>query len=198
MAIAFVAASAVATGTGPVSVPTGYATGNLLLITAISIRTVTTPSGWTRIGTGIQTWIYYKFASASESSVTLTGASGDAISFMLCYSGVSALNANGAETTGVPSPATISNVTTTVDNCFLIGVYGQPINPGANTLSTPSGTTLRASNPSLIVVDKLANTAGTYNIGSSTISGMPFSWATQPQAFSPSATVNGNFFFMFN
>ena len=95
MAISFVAAGTVVTGTNPsVTVPAGYQQGDLLITVITGTATPTTPTPWKQIyaqGANQFVSIFYKTAGPSESnaSFTVTGTTTKAV--MLCYRGVSSL-----------------------------------------------------------------------------------------------------------
>ena len=97
MAISFVAAGAVGTGTNPTAaVPAGYQQNDYLLIFLTCGNSIpTTPSGWTQIvgdSTTPRVYIYAKFAGSSESNVTVTVSSTASVAVMVAYRGVSYLD----------------------------------------------------------------------------------------------------------
>jgi hypothetical protein len=205
MAISYVGAGAVATGTSLVlAVPAGYAAGDTLFIAVVNSNATgsfTTPSGWTQrgsTGTARLTTVYTKTATASESSVTITAPNSLDVGVMVCYRGISGFdvssNANGTSA----SPATTS-ITTTTANDYIVSVYSS----GASAIWTaPASTTARvtqngvaSTNIGLLIVDELQAAAGasTVRTASSTTSS---TWDALAISFSPSVTNTGNFFFM--
>lgn len=171
MAISFVAAGAVATGTGAnvsVAVPAGYQQGDLLIIAMSSAAVApTTPSGWTLVTsqtTTPRTYIYSKFATGSETTVAVSVAASAAVGVMLAYRGVSATDtiSTGAATTS--TTIATNTLTTTYANEYVVSVYN--MTTGAATWTAPASTTSRvnsagtASANGLLVVDELQAAAG--------------------------------------
>ena len=179
MPISFVASGTVATGANPtVTVPSGYALNDLLVIITTGTATPTTPSGWTQLAaqaaTGFVT-ILYKFAAATEASValTLTGSTSKAV--MTAYRGVSLTDTISAFTTGTGTTRATATLTTTYANEYVISVYGS--NSGSATNWTaPASTTARVTSSStstiagLLVVDELQATAGVSTARTATVS----------------------------
>jgi hypothetical protein len=167
MAVSFVAVGAVATGANPtVAVPAGYAAGDTLIIVTTGTATTTTPSGWTLLsaqGSGTFSTIFYKTATASESSVALTNAGTSTIAVMIDYRGVSSLQPVASYSTTL----TTNTLTTPTANAYVLSVYaaGAPIVAG--TWTAPASTTVRVNTPGvrsasagLLIVDELQVAAG--------------------------------------
>ena len=205
MAISFVAAGAVQTGSNPtIPVPTGYAAGDLLIIFVAVNTAPTTPSGWTVIqnATGSVT-CYYKFAGASESSVSLTFTGTAAQSVMVAYRGVSAYDSQSTVVAlGTVTSVATTSLTTTAANDFVISFYDSTGSTGG-TWGVPSGTTSRVlTNPTatirgILIVDELQAAAGSSATRTATCSASgtlyAFSFSIKPTV----ATANSGFFFMF-
>jgi hypothetical protein len=168
MAISFVAAGAVATGTNPtVAVPTGYATDDFLVLAVAANAAVTTPAGWTLIGSQITTpriYLYRKFATSSESSVTVTVASTTAVGVMLAYRGVNTTDTISTGRTATSTTIATNTLTTTYANEYVVSAYAMTI--GAATWTAPASTTSRVDSAStaaldgLLIVDELQAAAG--------------------------------------
>lgn len=170
MAITYVGAGAVQNGTNPtIPVPSGYAAGDLLVIvtTGTVVNIPTPPTGWVVAGysgAGPSFQVYYKFAAASESSVSLTNGQSGATAVMVAYRGVTSFDAIGAfAQSGTTSIAT-SSVTTRSDNDYVLSIY-----VGSQTSSTwtaPGSTTNRVqynsnvTNRGLLIVDEAQAGAG--------------------------------------
>jgi hypothetical protein len=179
MAISFVAAGTVGTGSGgAVTVPVGYAEKDLLVIVATGTVTPATPAGWIRIGAqGAQPFItiFYKFASSTETTTGLSGTAVASTFVMLAYRGVSATDTistfiNG---TGLTSISTNTLSATYADE-YIISVYGSM--SGAGTWTAPGSTTSRVnSSPTisvtgLLIVDELQAASGTSTARTATFS----------------------------
>lgn len=205
---AFQSAGTVATGQNPtVPLPATYSTGSLLVIVGVSSagsNTFSDPSGWTEatINQGnIKISIWYKFATASESSVAISNASPQTKCVMLAYSNISAIDVIGTvnSSTGTPlTTLTTTSLTTTTSNDLVISVFAI-IN---SSLTAGSGYTARVTSnsppatPELIIGDENTATAGATTSRSATAENSS-SWDTFAVSFSQVQT-NGNFFFMFN
>lgn len=134
MAITYIGRSAVAatTTTTNVSVPTGYAEDDLLvMLIECEHNPPSVPSGWTLIrstDTSTQSLtVCYKYATSSESAVSITAESTPSVrGVMLCFRGVvatSPVNVTGENgDTGITFSAT--GVTTTVANCMVVVAVG--------------------------------------------------------------------------
>lgn len=204
MAISFVNAGATQLGANPtIPVPSGYASGDLLIIFVSSGTAPTTPSGWTSLYGTNNLFAFYKTAGASESSVALSASNINTCSAMVAYRGVGGIDVVGSSTTGSStSPATLSQ-TTTRANDFVISIYQDTAATSA-TWTAPSSTTSRinsASNGSqrgLLVVDELQTSIGASTVRTATLSASN-SWSSISASIYPSATSSstGNFFRMF-
>ncbi len=167
MAISFVAAGAVATGSNPtVALPAGYAQSDLLVIVATVANTVTTPAGWTLISSRASAlYLFYKFADDLESNVTLTSAAAATKAVMVAYRGVSALDTISATNGATSTTIATGSLATTYANEFVVSVYGMAL--GVATWTAPASTTTRvdsagtATLTGLLLVDELKATAGT-------------------------------------
>jgi hypothetical protein len=181
MAVAFVAAGTVAQSSNPtVAVPAGYAAGDTLIIVTVSTVTTTTPTGWTLLsaqGSGNFITIFYKTATASESSVTLTNAS-VATAVMIAYRGVGSLTPVATYSTATSSTAITTNtLTTPLANSYVLSIYACSSSAAAITWTAPASTTAEViSNPprgtgisGLLIVDESQATAGTSTARTATL-----------------------------
>jgi hypothetical protein len=208
MAISFVAASPIVTGTAvTVAIPTGYAAGDLLVLIIIQDTTTpATPTGYTRANATTNSpriTTFYKIAGASESSVVTTSSAATAT--MLAYRGVNAtpIDIIGTATTNISSITTASQ-TTTKANDFVISFYAATQNVLA-TWTAPSSTTTRINQGAtstirgLLIVDELKATAGATTTRTATISSSTPNLVATTLSISPSiiSTTNNNFFLMF-
>ena len=182
MAVTFVAASTVVTGDNPtVAVPAGYAEKDLLIIVTTGTATPATPSGWTASkvqGSNGFLTILTRFATSSESSVTLSLLGTTTSAVMLAYRGVSAID-------------TISGITNTTSGTSL--APGQTGNTSTNDCeisvwvadniagtwgAAPSPTTSRVtSNPTtavngIFVVDETQAASGASTARTATITNL--------------------------
>ena len=171
MAISFVAAGAVATGTNPsVAIPAGYQEADLLVLTVAVAAAVapTTPSGWTLVGSQTTTpriYIYRKFATGSESSVALTCNSTPTAAAMVAYRGVSATDTISTFATATATTVATNTLTTTYANEYVVSIYA--MTTGADTWTAPASTTSRVNSAGtaalagLLIVDESQAAAGT-------------------------------------
>jgi hypothetical protein len=168
MAISFVAAGAVATGSSPtVPVPAGYQQGDLLVIALAANALPSTPTGWTLIANQTTTpaiYVFRKFATGSETSVLVTSSSTATSAVMLAYRGVSATDTVSTGTTATSTTIATGTLTTSYANEYVVSIYG--MTTGAATWTAPASTTSRvnsagtASVDGLLVVDELQAAAG--------------------------------------
>jgi len=197
MAISFVAAGGVATGTNPTaSVPAGYARGDLLILVTIGTSTPATPAGWTRLTTLSSNnfpTIFYKFAASVEVSQQVTLGDSRARATMLAYRGVGAIETVPSFTTGTGTTATPNTLTTTYANDFVVNVYND--DNGTNYSFTPNAsTTARVNatgsvfNRGLLITDELQVAAGISTARTATLS-TSRPWAAVSFALIPSRTV---------
>jgi hypothetical protein len=185
----FVAAGTVQQGATSVVVPApaGYASNDLLVICVATNTAVSTPSGWTAISTnGAYTAAFWKFASASESSVTMSVSAGAAV--MLCYRGIGGTDTAATRASGASAPAITNTQTTTSDFDLVISMYGGNGANGTYTFSTPASTTSRASatptftSSALLVVDEAKTPAGVTTARSAS-GGVVAAWAALSFSF---------------
>ena len=181
MAISFVAASAIVTGSNPtVAIPAGVVENDFLVIIYRGTATPATPAGWTSRaaqGAGNFLTIFYRFAGATNASQALSVASATARTVMLAYRGVSATDTISTFTNAASvTTATTPTFNTTYDNEFVISVYGAN-NVASTAWTAPASTTTRSSiiaNANfggLLVVDELKTTAGATTSRTATITG---------------------------
>lgn len=192
MAVSFVAAGTVVAAVNPVvTVPAGYAAGDMLILFSEGTTVPATPSGWSVIAStasGLFPAVFYKFASASEASVTLTGPALKAV--MLCYRGAYAIDAISTLSTGTGTSATSPSVTTTQANTYVLRYFLNGLN--ASTITAPAGTTQRVNSAStaaqyaLLVTDEAQAAAGASGTKSATISASK-AWAAYTFAISPTS-----------
>ena len=208
MAISFVAAGTIGQGTNPTAgVPTGYSAGDLFIFIVSGGNSIATPTGYTALAsfsTSPRVFLFYKIATSSESSVTISAGGGTATSVILDYSGTSGIDVLGtfANATAVTTLAT-NTLITTVANDFVISVY--TANAVAGTWSAITGTTVRVNSAAtgsftgLYIADELQASSGTTTARTGRIS---TSHSLTSYAFSikPTggvATTNGKYFLMF-
>ena len=169
MAWSFQSAGTVATGGSPVvDLPPTYSVGSLLVLVGVSSANFTNPGGWTQVtinqgNNNISIW--YKFATASESSVTLSASSSTTKGVMLAYLAISAVNVVGTVNSTTSTTITTNSLTTTVPDALVISVFA--IRQGtAQTIIAGTGYTARVTSSgvtttvSLIVGDENQATAG--------------------------------------
>jgi hypothetical protein len=148
-----------------VNVPTGTATGDLLILTVISgSATWTTPAGWTVwLASANNRAIYYKTASSEPASYTVTqNSTTTASACMLAYRNA-AIDVMGTITAGNTSPNTADAITTTANNAIVFNYVAG--NTGSLSFSTPAGYTSLASDsdttsPSYNLFYTIQTTAG--------------------------------------
>jgi len=190
----YIAAGAIQTGANAtVPVPAGYAAGDLLVICLESSSALTsTPTGWTAISAGNYAYAFYKFAGASESSVTLAGGSATARSVMLCYRGIYGIDTSATYASASATSIATNTQTTTAANDLVISVYGCSASVNT-TITAPASTTTRINQAAvagtgggLLIVDENQATASTTTARTATFSGgnnlgaVAFSFKQQP------------------
>jgi hypothetical protein len=190
MAISFVAASPVVTGSNPtVTVPAGVQGGDLLLIITCGTATASLPTGWTRVytqGAGQFITVQYKYAASPESSVSVLIAGSSSKVVMIAYRGAGAYEIVPTATTGSGTSATTPTLTTTYANDYVLSIVSRFA--GVSTLSTPAGTTNRVNSSStstvtgLSISDELKAATGVSTARSSTLS-LSGSWSAVQIAF---------------
>jgi hypothetical protein len=175
MAISFVAAGAVVTGTSlSVPVPAGYVKDDLLLIVLSDRAVIAAPAGWTTALSTTSILVFYKFASSVETAATLSGTVTLSKAVMLAYRGVGAIEIVPTITTGTGTTATTPTLTTTYANDFVLSIFGCA--SSVTSFSNPSGTTTRINSAAtaavrgLLIADELKATAGVSTARSSTLS----------------------------
>lgn len=206
---AFQSAGTVVTGANPtVPLPATYSTGSLLVIVGINNGGTgglfSDPSGWTEAtinqgSTKISIW--YKFATASESSVAISNASSKTKCVMLAYSNIFAIDVIGTVNSATGTALTTTALTTTTSNDLVISVFaitnsGQPLTAGSGYTARVTSNTSPAD-PSLLIGDENKATAGATTSRSATGAASAL-WDTFAVSFSQVQTNTGNFFFMFN
>jgi len=182
MAISFVAAGTDVTPSGgnlSIPVPSGVAAADLLIaVVTTGAITVTTPTGWTQLffyqTAAPYTYIFYKYASASETTLVIATASTQAKAVMLAYRGGGAFQVVPTVATGTGTTATPNAVTTTYANDYIISLY--TTSNAAATWTANGSTTSRvnsaatASFNGILVADEAQD-----SIGSSTPRGATLS-----------------------
>lgn len=178
MAISFVAAGTVGTGTNPTAaVPAGIQKDDLLLIVTTGSATPTTPTGWTQLnaeGAGQFITILFKFATASESNVALTQSGASSKAVMVAYRGAGGVEVRPAFATGSSTTATPNTLTTTYSNDYVISLYACAVNvttftPNASTTSRVNSAATAAVK-GLLIADELQAAAGTSTARAATLS----------------------------
>lgn len=160
MAVSFVAAgTAKKVGSGDaaaVALPTGYATGDALLLvcsTADNVASTVATAGWsalitpTAAGTSLEQSLFYKVAaSTSETAPTVTHTSGDSIVTQILAWRGGATSGNPFDVVGVPTAtatasttASAASITTLVSGAAVIFLVSGGISTGTSTPMTVSG-----------------------------------------------------------
>lgn len=133
--VTYVGKSAIATSLTDltVSVPAGYAEGDLLLLVVDGFDTQpTTPSGWTNIAQQSSTWraylnVSYKIAGASESPAVVPDITDGLHGVMLAFRNPDTSGPINAYSQGASSGTSYTaqnGLTTTVDNCMVVTCVG--------------------------------------------------------------------------
>lgn len=207
MAWTFVSASATVTGSNPaLTLPDGWATGNLLVAystTSANAPTMST-AGWTLIsGTGTTSSppVFYKIATAGETNPTMniTGTTGVAV--ILCYANIIDFNVGGVvrNNSGLTSTLATNSLTTTQPSALVISFFAT--GNVLRTLTPPASTNLRVlSQPTaafngMCIVDEFDATAGPTTARTLTASANTFILCIAESFYSPNYATNGNFFF---
>jgi hypothetical protein len=178
MAISFVAAGAVdISANATAAVPAGIEKNDLLLIVTTGTATPTTPAGWTQLaaqGSGQFLTVLFKFASASESNVSLTQSGATSKVVMVAYRGAGGVEVLPAFTAGTSTTPTPNTVTTTYSNDYVISLYACATT--ATTFTANASTTSRvnsasdASRRGLLIADELQAAAGVSTARAATLS----------------------------
>lgn len=166
-------------------------TSGNLLIAALStyLQTVSTPTGWTlavkneNVNGGF-TYIFYKPAATSTTTISIPLTSGRWILFIAEYSGIitsTPLDATGSATVVVvspPTPAVSGNAVTSFANELVISLLGSN---NSDTYSSPTGgftlvdqdvTTFGGTiATSAAYLDLISSTPGTYSTSANNFSG---------------------------
>ena len=186
MAWSFVAAGAVAgfsgTANTTVTLPTGYAAGDILVIAGTNgggLSSSSTPSGWTARNAPTGACFFFKRAGTSESSAILDNGRGATAAVMLCYRGIFNADTQATATAFAfgGSRATGTQTTNFPDDLVVSAYFFDPVSGG--TITAPGSTNTRVNSAAtslvsgLLVVDENAATAGsttarTASIASST------------------------------
>jgi hypothetical protein len=142
----FVGVSAIANDAN-VAVPSGTANGDLLVsfITNANPGLITTPSGWTRIGS-IYTWsilgygtaAFYRVASSEPANYSF--GSGTRIGYMVSYRNASTINANGSYQQRSGTSMTFTGISSTSGSLLLSFIHDRD---QTISLTQPTGMTLR-------------------------------------------------------
>lgn len=181
-------------GSNPtVPVPTGYSTGDLMVIVGASNGSYTLPTGWSNGVTNAGSMalsLFYKWAGATESSVSvsLTGAS--SLTVMSVFRGWNTLDVAGTSSTGTGTIST-NSVTTTATGDLLLTLFGGASNastwtalPGGNALVAYNSAGLSNVRPLLLCYESVPNTGAT-GARSATNSSGASATAGFPIAFKP-------------
>jgi len=170
--ISYVAAGAIEANSSAITlgVPSGYAAGDLLLIVTLTATSeaMSTPSGWESYGscngTGCVS-IFWRVATASESSVTLSDSGSCNMGVMLCFRGVNIttpINGTniGLDYSNYNTSQSLPEITTTVPGCLILQITNT-----AQATPTPSPSSQTFTNYWLSMVShgNLAN--GTNMLG---------------------------------
>lgn len=188
----FVSAGTVATGVNPtVTLPSGWATNDLLVLWGGSNGNFTSPVGWTvplnHTATNPRAIFAYKLASSGETSLSLTNGGSATSAVILAYRNISAVDVTGTVNTGTSTSPVTTSLTTTVPNDLVISAYSNSSNTAQFT-GTPASTTVRVnfdgtatSSRPILVVDENKTTAGATSTRTATISSQ--TWTTFAASF---------------
>jgi hypothetical protein len=220
MAISFVGAGAVVTGSYPtVPVPAGVVQGDLLLLVyTVNYPTNFTPSGWTVIGTqnipgfpyntsfsadkSPNQYFLYKFAGVTESGLLLNSIGvNNTKAVMVAYRGVSDIDVVGSFNFATnASPSTLSQ-TTAFDNEYIVSVFSRnPDTTPTSTWTVPSGVSERVksealSHNGLLIFDELQTSAGSTAVRTATLQTSRF-WASGSISLRPTGITSRNLYWV--
>ena len=194
MAISFVGAGTAASGNpATLTVPSGYAAGDLLLIFATTTGGASTPTGWEVVtNASVNTIIYSKIATNSESSVVYSSGGSASSAVMLAYRGVGYVDVVGTNSSGTNLTPTTNSLTTRFANDWVISFYST--NNTAATITAPASTTQRSNQSptgttrGLLIADESQALAGASTTRAATLS-TTVTWAAraialkEPQVF---------------
>jgi hypothetical protein len=168
MAISFIGAGTVGTGTNPTAgIPPSILKDDLLLIVTSGSATPTTPTGWTPVstqGAGQFLTVFFKFATASEANVSLTQTGTSSRAVMLAYRGAGGIETRPAFATGTGTTVTPNTLTTTYSNDYVISLYACAVT--ATTWTANASTTSRVNSAptaaltGLLIADELKAAIG--------------------------------------
>lgn len=155
MAISYVGKGAFASGTSGISltIPSGYQENDLLICLVESAnQAVTIPDGWTECpsspvsyGTanavgGVRLTMFYKFASSSESTLSVADSGNHTTGVMLCFRGVNQSQPFNASSSDYESSAVSAlscpSVTTTVANSMILNAMAYDIDLATSSIFT--------------------------------------------------------------
>jgi hypothetical protein len=176
MAISFVAAGATVVGpTVTVTQPAGIRQGDLLLLISSGGSKPTTPAGWTELTTNYfispaAPWmtVYWKFAAASEASVSLSTNDSAARSGIIAYREAYAFEAIPSFAYGAGGTANLIPIAATSNYRYntILTIYSTNNSGFATTFTANASTISRVNAAStttsygLLVVDEFQNTSG--------------------------------------
>lgn len=139
------------TGGIPLAYPSVGEYGDLvLLFLCTANETVSPPSGWNRIGTGVgigtagtagaaRIEVYYRIAAGGETGTTIPDAGDHLSGFMAVYRGVDTSNPIEIFQTAYADVASTSiafpQITTTVDNCLILNAIASDVDSSAARIS---------------------------------------------------------------
>jgi hypothetical protein len=148
MSWSFVNHGTVATGASPVpGMPASFIAGDILLIVATSktAYSATPPTGYsnlTRQTSAPMLSVWYKIATGSETSPTLTNSDTSSCAVILAYRGLAAFDAQSTVATGTStSPSTTNHATTTAANDLVLSIYGGSTTSSSTGAWTANGST---------------------------------------------------------
>ena len=125
--IAFIGGGPVATGSAPtVGLPAGINAGDLLILLVGSNSSNSVPAGYTQIGYasyGGYFYVYYKFASGSESSPTLTTTGTTTSAQILAYRGATSLDVAGSFATAYGTSGTAPSISVASPGELLLAIF---------------------------------------------------------------------------
>jgi hypothetical protein len=182
--------TAVAGSNPTVGTPPGFQAGDLLVLAGTGGQNAySLPAGWSNgesAGNAPREALFYKFATGSETSVSVSNGGGSGQIVMLAYSGVTALDVLGTRKTASTATASTNSLTTSVPNALVISLFSEDTT--GTVPGTVTGTTIRyadnTTGRSLVVVDEIQAVAGASTSRSCTF-GLAASNAGFSAAFKP-------------
>jgi hypothetical protein len=195
MAITYVGAGAVVTGTNPsIPYPSGIQIGDLLLIfmvgNATPPTTSTNPLPWTRIYSTSTVSVWAREYTGTGTSQGMSYLSTTTQAVMLAYRGATTVQTVGAAVTGTGTTATTSTLTTLAADTTVISLFTTGQTASTWTPDPTINTRInRSSGPTsgLLICDEIQNAIGLSTARTATLSAS-IAWAGVQIALVPTTT----------